>query len=165
MKSFVLLLYISFCGTVSVFAKPPAGYAPLFNGKNLEGWWGAKTEDPDKWMNLSVNDFQKKWEASQVDIHKHWSVENGELVNDGHGLFLTTEKNYGDFELQLEYRTVAGADSGIYLRGVPQIQIWDTTKEGGKWKLGADKGSGGLWNNGPAGSPGRDPLVLSLIHI
>ena len=79
--------------------------------------------------------------------------------NDGHGLFLTTEKNYGDFELQLEYKTVAGADSGIYLRGVPQIQIWDTTKDGGKWKLGADKGSGGLWNNGPAGSPGRDPLV------
>ena len=59
----------------------------------------------------------------------------------------------------LEYKTVAGADSGIYLRGVPQIQIWDTTKEGGKWKIGADKGSGGLWNNGPAGTPGRDPLV------
>ena len=110
-------------------------------------------------MNLSVDEFQKKWAASQLDIHKHWSVENGELVNDGNGLFLTTEKNYGDFELQLEYKTVAGADSGIYLRGVPQIQIWDTTKDGGKWKLGADKGSGGLWNNGPAGSPGRDPLV------
>ena len=40
----------------------------------------------------------------------------------------------------------------------PQIQIWDSTKEGGKWKLGADKGSGGLWNNGPKGAPGRDPF-------
>ena len=53
---------------------------------------------------------------------------------------------------------MAKADSGIYLRGIPQVQIWDTTKEGGKWKLGADKGSGGLWNN-PKNKPGRDPLV------
>ena len=159
MKYFPLFIVSFLVGSFFLSSKPPAGYVPLFNGKDLEGWWGTKTEDPDKWMNLSVDEFQKKWSASQLDIHKHWSVENGELVNDGHGLFLTTEKNYGDFELQLEYKTVAGADSGIYLRGVPQIQIWDTTKEGGKWKLGADKGSGGLWNNGPAGSPGRDPLV------
>ena len=52
------------------------------------------------------------------------------------------------------------ADSGIYLRGTPQVQIWDYTKEGGKWDLGADKGSGGLWNNTP-GAPGKDPLVLA----
>jgi len=140
-------------------SSPPTGFVPLFNGMNLDGWWGAKTEDPDKWMALSVDEFQKKWKASQIDIRQHWSIENGELVNDGKGLYLTTEKNFGDFELMLEYKTVAGADSGIYLRGVPQIQIWDTTKEGGKWKIGADKGSGGLWNNGPAGTPGRDPLV------
>lgn len=145
--------------TFATFAEVPKGFVPLFNGKNLDGWWGAKTEDPEKWMNLSIEEFQKKWELSQIDIHKHWTVKNGELINDGKGLYLTTEKNYRDFELILEYKTVAGADSGIYLRGIPQIQIWDSTKEGGKWKLGADKGSGGLWNNGPAGTPGRDPLV------
>ena len=103
--------------------------------------------------------FRKNGRQSQEDIRKHWRVENGILINDGKGLFLSTEKNYQDFELLLEYKTVAGADSGIYLRGVPQVQIWDTTKEGGKWKLGADKGSGGLWNNGPKGTKGRDPLV------
>ena len=97
---------------------------------------------------------------SLLDIKKHWSVDGDDLVNDGHGLFLTTEKNYGDFELRLDYKTVAKADSGIYLRAIPQVQIWDTTKAGGKWKIGADKGSGGLWNN-PKGSPGRDPLVLA----
>ena len=66
-------------------------------------------------------------------------------------------EDYGDIELRLEYRTVAKADSGIYLRGTPQVQIWDTTEAGGKWKQGADKGSGGLWNNSP-GAPGKDPL-------
>ena len=159
MKLFCSILVGILSITFYLDGKAPKGFTPLFNGKNLDGWWGAKTENPEKWMNLSVTEFKKKWEESQQDIHKHWSVDNGVLVNDGKGLFLTTEKNYGDFELLLEYKTVAGADSGIYLRGIPQIQIWDTTKEGGKWKLGADKGSGGLWNNGPAGAPGRDPLV------
>jgi hypothetical protein len=89
----------------------------------------------------------------------HWRVEDGELVNDGKGTYATTEKDYGDFELLLEYKTVPRADSGIYLRGCPQVQIWDYT-ETNKFALGADKGSGGLWNNSP-GAPGKDPLGLA----
>ena len=76
------------------------------------------------------------------------------------GAFLTTDKDFGDIELLVEYKTVPLADSGIYLRATPQVQIWDYTQAGGKWNLGADKGSGGLWNNSP-GSPGKDPLVLA----
>ena len=82
------------------------------------------------------------------------------MVSGGHGLFLTTNEFFGDFELTIEYKTVAMGDSGVYLRGCPQVQIWDTTKEGDKWELGADKGSGGLWNNNK-GSKGKDPLVLA----
>ena len=67
--------------------------------------------------------------------------------------------NLVTMELLIEYKTAAKADSGIYLRATPQVQIWDFTKEGGKWKNGADKGSGGLWNNS-AGAAGKDPLVL-----
>jgi len=78
------------------------------------------------------------------------------LVNDGHGLYLTTKRNYADFELMADYKTVPKADSGIYLRGVLQVQIWDSTDEE-KFGLGADKGSGGLWNN-TATEPGKDPL-------
>jgi len=94
------------------------------------------------------------------DARAHWTVENGELVNDGHGVYLTTNKEYGDIELLIDYKTVASADSGIYLRASPQIQIWDFTEAGGKWSLGADKGSGGLWNNSK-GAAGKDPLVLA----
>ena len=156
MKLFLSLLLFSH--VIVLNGKPPKGYTALFNGKNLDGWWGLKTEDPEKWLALPKDKFKAKWETSQKDIQKHWRVENGILINDGEGLFLSTEKNFQDFELRLEYKTIAGADSGIYLRGVPQVQIWDTTEAGGKWKIGANKGSGGLWNNGPAGSPGRDPL-------
>lgn len=134
-------------------AEPPEGFEALFNGRNLGGWHGDNPHQTRKAENRMV-----ATEASQVDFHKHWTVENGELVNDGHGPYATTDKAYGDIELLLEYKTVAKADSGIYLRGSPQIQIWDTTKEGGKWDRDADKGSGGLFNN-PKGAPGQNPLV------
>ncbi len=138
--------------------KSPDGFVTLFNGKDLSGWWGADTEDPRAWMALEPEKLAEKKQASLADIRQHWSIDGDELVNDGGGLYLTTEKNYADFELVLEYQTVAGADSGIYLRGLPQVQIWDTTEAGGKWNIGADKGSGGLWNNS-AGAAGKDPLV------
>ena len=139
---------------------PPRGFSALWNGEDLDGWWGEKTTHYKKYRGLSPEAFKALQEKSREDIRKHWRVEGDDLVNDGHGLYLTTDRFYGDFELLLDYNTVAGADSGIYLRGIPQVQIWDYTKEGGKWKLGADKGSGGLWNN-PAGSAGKDPLVLA----
>jgi hypothetical protein len=135
----------------------PQGFTALFNGKDLSGWWGASTEDPRKYLALSADAFKAKRDASLADIQQHWRVENGVLVNDGKGLFLTTDQNFGNFELLVDYKTVPLADSGIYLRGCPQVQIWDFT-ETAKFKLGADKGSGGLWNNSP-GSPGKDPLV------
>lgn len=141
-------------------ASPPAGFAELGNGRDLSGWWGLSTEDPAKWKALSAEELAKKKAASLEDIRKHWRVENGEYINDGDGLYLTTEKEYGDFELLIEYRTVAGADSGIYLRGIPQVQIWDNSKAGGKWggDLGSEYGSGGLWNN-TKGNPGKNPLA------
>ncbi|WP_227021465.1 3-keto-disaccharide hydrolase [Oceaniferula marina] len=154
------LFFTACSGFAAAEVKAPEGFTALFNGKDLTGWWGLKTENPAKWMALSKEDFAKKKKNSIANINKHWSVEGDELVNDGHGMYLTTDKNYADFELLLEYKTVAKADSGVYLRGLPQVQIWDYTKEGGKWKIGADKGSGGLWNNSK-GAPGKDPLVLA----
>jgi len=139
---------------------PPQGFTALFNGKDLAGWHGVSTQDPRKILALSDEERAKTLAASLEDIKKHWTVENAELVNDGNGLYLTTDKDYGDIELLIEYKTVAKADSGIYLRGTPQVQIWDSTEAGGKWNIGAGKGSGGLWNNS-AGAPGKDPLVLA----
>ena len=159
MKFIALLSFFTVIAVHAAKPKPPAGFVALFNGKNLDGWWGLKTEDPAKWMALSPEKFAAKKKASIEDIHKHWTVEDGVLVNDGHGLYLSTEKNYGDFEFLVDYKTVPKADSGIYLRGVPQVQIWDTTEAGGKWKIGADKGSGGLWNNKKP--EGKNPLVLA----
>ena len=126
-----------------------AQHAPklLFNGVDLQGWHGQRHFSPYKLASMDDAARAKLRAEDDATVREHWSVQDGELVNDGHGAFLTTDKDYGDAVFTLEYRTVAKADSGIYLRGCPQVQIWDYTEEGGKWNLGADKGSGGLWNN------------------
>ena len=140
--------------------QPPKGFTALFNGRDLSGFHGLAHFDPRKLRAMSDEERAAKRKTNEEPFRKHWRVENGELVNDGEGPYATTDREYGDIELLIEYRTVAKADSGIYLRGNPQVQIWDYTKEGGKGDRGAEKGSGGLWNN-RAGSPGKDPLVLA----
>lgn len=134
------------------------GFTKLFNGENLDGWYAMKTQDPREFNKLSSEEQATKIAAAKKATGKFWRVENQEIVNDGNGPFLTTEKSYRDFELQLEYRTVALADSGIYLKATPQVQIWDSTEKA-KFNIGANKGSGGLWNN--KHPHGKDPLVLA----
>ena len=140
-------------------ATPPPGFVSLFNGKDLTGWRGGDTFDHRKYLAMPADkraEQDAKWTA---DMKAHWHAEGDDLVNDGYGKYATTEKDFGDFELLVEYKTVPLADSGIYLHGVPQVQIWDHTNPK-EFKNGADKGSGGLWNNSP-GAPGKDPLVLA----
>ncbi|WP_339682563.1 DUF1080 domain-containing protein [Gimesia maris] len=170
-QSLFSLLVLSLLGNSAGFAgdkkeaktlnQPPEGFIALFNGKDLSGWIGmnyhqVKGKSPVAVKNMSEADREALLKKNWEDVLEHWSVEDGELVNDGHGVYLTTAEDYGDFELLLDYKTVAKADSGIYLRGVPQVQIWDTTKEGGKWDRKANLGSGGLYNNK---GEGKYPLV------
>ncbi len=136
---------------------PPAGFTAIFNGTDLAGWRGGETFDPRKLASMPEAERTAQIEKWNTTMRAHWRVEQGELVNDGQGAYATTEKDYRDFELLVEYKTVPLADSGVYLRGCPQVQIWDSTEKE-KFPLGADKGSGGLWNNS-SGAPGKDPLV------
>lgn len=139
--------------------KPPEGFRAIFNGKDLTGWYGLNPHNSAK---LKGEQKEANLKQQRADFSRHWRIENGELVNDGTGPYATTEAEFGDIEFRIEYKTVAKADSGIYLRGTPQVQIWD-------WNQVFDPknptrkphlGSGGLFNNTP-GAPGRDPLVLA----
>lgn len=138
---------------------PPPGFRAIFNGKDLTGWHGLNPHGVEK---LTGEKKEANLAQQRAEFPKNWTVENGELVNDGHGPYANTDEEFGDIELMIEYKTVAKADSGIYLRGTPQVQIWD-------WHQVFDPknptrrphlGSGGLFNNTP-GTTGRDPLVLA----
>lgn len=154
-EGYVVIDAVQFLRVESKTTKKGEFY-PLFNGEDLSGWWGCGTEDPAKWRALSDEELAVKKKKSLEDIVKHWRVADGVIVNDGEGLYLTTEKNFSDFELRLEFKYGKDADSGIYLRGLPQVQIWDPKRK----HADARKGSGGLWNN-RKGSRGRDPLIVA----
>jgi hypothetical protein len=156
----ILLLLAAPCFGAAADVRPPYGFAALFNGKDLAGWHGMPHFDPYKLATMTQEQRQEEIKKWTHDAAKHWTVRDGELISDGTGPYLTTDEDYGDIELWAEFNLEPKADSGIYLRATPQVQIWDSTKEGGHWGLGADKGSGGLWNNSP-GAPGKDPLVLA----
>ncbi len=146
-------------GRASKAGAAPAGFTVLFNGEDFTGWHGEGTMDPRKVAALTGEAKEKFLKDGAADLKKHWRVEKGVIVNDGQGAYLTTDKSYGDVELLVDFKIGPKGDSGVYMKGKPQIQIWDYT-EPSYARNGADKGSGGLWNNA-AGAPGKDPLVLA----
>jgi hypothetical protein len=165
-KQLPIVLFTSLVMAMASLAAPakvtaaasPEGFVPLFNGKDFSGWHGLKTMDPRKFDALTADEKTKVLAEGAEDLKKHWRVDDGVIVNDGQGVYLTTDKDYGDIELLVDFKIGPKGDSGVYLRGTPQVQIWDFTDPDYIKRLQADKGSGGLWNNN-AGAPGKDPLV------
>jgi hypothetical protein len=128
---------------------PTGPWAPLFDGASLKGWHNYDT--PGKPV-------------------IGWTVENGVLVRSGEGGDLTTDRQYANFELDLEWKVEKGGNSGIiyridhrgektYLSG-PEMQILDDavhadgknalTSAGANYALhpavpGLNKGPG-VWN-------------------
>lgn len=118
------------------------GWELLFNGKNLDGWKGL-VGNPISRAKMSADSLLKAEAVANVNAQNDWVVEDGLLIFTGHGDNLCTKKMYGDFEMYVDWKITAKGDAGIYLRGSPQVQIWDTSRR----EVGAQVGSGGLYNN------------------
>ncbi len=82
------------------------GFKPLFNGVNLDGW-----------------------ALRRANGHPSWSVQNGMMVNtigkDEHGTDIVTKEKFWNFTVRYEYLIPKGSNSGFYLRGRHEIQIFD----------------------------------------
>ena len=125
---------------------PPEGFVALFNGKDLTGWQGAIRIDQR--LKMSPEKLEAAQKEANEKILPHWTIEDGTLVNDGKGYNLATIKDYQNFELYVDWKIEPKGDSGIYLRGEPQVQIWDSDSlDPAKYPKDLGKGSGGLWNN------------------
>ncbi len=147
---------------------PPKGFDAMFNGKDLQGWKGLAHRNASTRRQLKGDAATDAQRMADELMREHWSVVEGVLTYDGKGQSLCTNRNYGDFEMYVDWKIPPGADSGIYLRGTPQIQIWDPwdlrmePQDDGSvvgaedltpeqwvttYKNGRNLGSGGLWNN------------------
>ena len=114
----------------------------LFNGKDLTGWKGL-VSNPIARGKMSEADLATAQQKINESIQKDWIIKDGLLVFTGHGDNLCTEKQYGDMEMFVDWKITEKGDAGIYLRGSPQVQIWDSVNR----QVGAQVGSGGLYNN------------------
>ena len=123
---FAILLAASLTGQAKDNT-PPEGFTALFNGKDLTGWQGLveypkRDKDPEK--------YAAQIKAANDKYLPHWSVKDGVIHYDGKGNSLQTVKDYGDIELYVDWKIREKGDSGIYLRGNPQVQIWDSDNLG-----------------------------------
>jgi len=123
----------------------PEGFTSLFNGKNLDGWKGL-VDDPKKRAKMSPEELAAAQKKADALMRENWHVADGALVYHGKAYDnLCTTKDYANFELVADWKTSPHADSGFYLRGSPQVQIWDPYTQ--PTKAGSEVGSGGLYNN------------------
>jgi hypothetical protein len=129
------------------------GFVSLFNGKDLSGW-KALVGNPIARSKMTATELEEKQKATNEKTKDDWVVKDGLLIFTGHGDNLATEKQYGDFEMFVDWKITEKGDAGIYLRGTPQVQIWDTSRR----EVGAQVGSGGLYNNQKNNSK---PLVVA----
>jgi hypothetical protein len=132
-----MLTGLSLLGSLAAAAQnntPPPAFKALFNGKDLTGWQGL-VEFPQR-AKLTKEELAAKQQEANEKFLPHWTVVDGVLHYDGKGQSLQTARDYGDFELWVDWKIGPKGDTGIYLRGAPQVQIWENPV-----------GSGGLYNN------------------
>ena len=96
----LLLLCLSVILSITIYSQKKA--VSIFNGKDLSGW--------------TIHGTEK------------WYVENGELIcesgPDKQYGYLSTNKNYQDFELDVEFKQEANGNSGIFIRsGIEGVKI------------------------------------------
>jgi hypothetical protein len=132
---------------------PPTGFIALFNGKDLANWKGlvSPAGGPPARAKMTPEQLATAQEKADKQMRDHWTVVDGILNYDGKGQSLCTAKDYDDIEMWVDWKITRNGDSGIYLRGSPQVQIWDPFNT-----PIAAAGSGGLYNNQKYP---HDPLV------
>ncbi|MCR5180733.1 MAG: DUF1080 domain-containing protein [Bacteroidaceae bacterium] len=132
---------------IARLGEPPVeGFVSHFNGKDLSGWKGL-VQNPVAREQMTPLQLAEQQVAADQRMHADWKVEDGMLVYVGTGFDnICTEEQFGDFEMLVDWRLDPSGtepDAGIYLRGTPQVQIWDIART----NVGAQVGSGGLYNN------------------
>ncbi|MFO0864740.1 MAG: DUF1080 domain-containing protein [Gemmataceae bacterium] len=107
------------------------GWKVLFNGKDLSGWRYGK------------EDLTGKTETAD----KRFVVRDGVTIAEpGNGIKdLYTNRSFdAEFQLKLQFRAAAKADSGVYIRG-PQLQVRDFIRRGEQKHLKKKPTAGTNW--------------------
>jgi hypothetical protein len=110
-------------------AEPPAGpgWRPLFNGKDLAGWTPRNPAAKRVWMACDNVALDPANPARLKPIGAGGGPDAVLLCGeDGRGSDLMTTEQFNDYELYLEFTVPKGSNSGVYNRGLFEIQVFDS---------------------------------------
>lgn len=101
-----------------------AGWAPLLNGRDLSGW-AADNQKPHEWYTTKAVRFERLLGPTRLGgvIGESGVMLNGPTGRTGN---LVTIAKHGDIELYLEFMVAKGSNSGVYLHGLYEIQVFDS---------------------------------------
>jgi len=85
-------------GMAALLPAADAGWKPLFDGKSTSGWRGYKTQD----------------------VPAGWKVVDSVLVKEGKSADLVTKDQYGDFDLEFDWKLAPGGNAGVLYRGTEE---------------------------------------------
>jgi hypothetical protein len=100
------------------------GWKPLLNGKDLAGWH-AESGGAVDWYTTPAVTWRRIFEPTRL----HTRPGAGDrIVNgkDGKAVNLVSDATFGSFQLYLEFMLAKGSNSGVYLHGLYEIQIFDS---------------------------------------
>jgi hypothetical protein len=105
------------------------GWTPLLNGRDLTGWV-SQDGKPQQWFTTSVVRWNRTGNPAQLGVK---SEPGATIVNTGRGYVnnIHTEQKFGDMELYLDFLIPKGSNSGVYLHGLYEVQIFDSY---GSWE-------------------------------
>jgi hypothetical protein len=113
--------------SIAAVARADEGWTPLFNGKDLAGWKPRNPAAKSVWV---VCDDVKLDPADPTRLMPLGTGGKPDAVllcgGDGRGSDLMTVESFGDYELHLEFTVPKGSNSGVYNRGLFEIQIFDS---------------------------------------
>ena len=129
-----------------------AGWRPLLNGRDLSGWHpdaGAASE----WFTSPGVTWRRIFSPT------HLSAKAGagdRIVNgkEGKTANLVTDEKFGSFQLYAEFLLAKGSNSGVFLHGLYEVQIFDSYGYDGPLSVGD---CGGIYEQ-PEGGGGSPPL-------
>jgi hypothetical protein len=144
-----------------------SGWRPLLNGKDLAGWHGFNGAAHEWVATKSVN-FRRLFHPKELIFN---AAPGDRIVNGktGKTIDLFTDEKFGDFELYIEFMTAAGSNSGVYLHGLYEIQIFDSFGYTGHLQPGdcgaIYEGQGGFPGSPPLSNASRPPGEWQYFHI
>jgi hypothetical protein len=100
------------------------GWEPLLNGKDLAGWTSCDPAAKNEWYTTKFVRYERYLGPTQLNGR---AAPSGVMVNGtGRTTNLCTERKFGDVEIYLEFMLAKGSNSGVYLQGLYEMQIFDS---------------------------------------